>query len=79
MLAMFINVLLSVRKNGKITLIILAPTLAPCSPTFFISLSFSIAPRKAAVKTDKPDKNEGEKKTSVERKTSAEEGKDTKG
>ncbi|XP_030258803.1 DNA ligase 1 [Sparus aurata] len=47
------------------------PKKAPIS-TFF-------APRKTAVKTDKPEKNDGgEKKTSAERKTSAEESKDMK-
>lgn len=68
--------LLSVRKDGKI---LLCPN--PCSTlTFrFICSLFSIAPRKAAVKTEKPEKNEGDKKTSAERKTSAEETKDTKG
>ncbi|XP_073346560.1 DNA ligase 1 [Pagrus major] len=43
-------------------------------------ISSFFAPRKAAVKTEKPEKNEGgEKKTSAERKSSAEESKDTKG
>lgn len=42
-------------------------------------ISSFFAPRKAAVKTEKPENNEGEKKTSAERKTSAEESKDTKG
>ncbi|XP_074508250.1 DNA ligase 1 isoform X1 [Sebastes fasciatus] len=42
-------------------------------------ISSFFAPRKATVKTEKPEKNEGEKKTSAERKTSAEESKDTKG
>ncbi|XP_054452319.1 DNA ligase 1 isoform X2 [Anoplopoma fimbria] len=43
-------------------------------------ISSFFAPRKAAVKTEKPENNEGEKKTtSAERKSSAEESKDTKG
>ncbi|XP_040000412.1 LOW QUALITY PROTEIN: DNA ligase 1 [Xiphias gladius] len=42
-------------------------------------ISSFFAPRKAAVKTEKPDKNEGEKKTHAERKSSAEEIKGTKG
>uniref|UniRef100_UPI0037E82E0E DNA ligase 1 isoform X2 n=1 Tax=Semicossyphus pulcher TaxID=241346 RepID=UPI0037E82E0E len=42
-------------------------------------ISSFFAPRKSAVKTEKPEKNEGEKKTSAERKTSAEESKETKG
>lgn len=44
----------------------------------FTLFFFLIAPRKAAVKTEKPDKKEGEKKTSAERKTLAQEGKDLK-
>ncbi|KAJ4937386.1 hypothetical protein JOQ06_001947, partial [Pogonophryne albipinna] len=39
----------------------------------------SPAPRKAAVKTEKSEKSEGEKQTSPERKVSAEESKDVKG
>ncbi|KAF7655755.1 hypothetical protein LDENG_00050700 [Lucifuga dentata] len=42
-------------------------------------ISSFFAPRKAAVKTEKPDKNEGEKKTSVATKSAAEESKDLKG
>ncbi|XP_044076655.1 DNA ligase 1 isoform X2 [Siniperca chuatsi] len=42
-------------------------------------ISSFFAPRKAAVKTEKPEKHEGEKKMSAERKTSAEESEDTKG
>ncbi|GLD50740.1 DNA ligase 1 isoform X1 [Lates japonicus] len=42
-------------------------------------ISSFFAPRKAAVKTEKPEKNDEEKKTSTERKSSAEESKDTKG
>ncbi|XP_043990597.1 DNA ligase 1 [Gambusia affinis] len=42
-------------------------------------ISSFFAPRKAAVKTEKPEKNEGEKKTSAERKSSEEEQKDAKG
>ncbi|XP_070701770.1 DNA ligase 1 [Pempheris klunzingeri] len=43
-------------------------------------ISSFFAPRKAAVKTEKPEKDDGEKKTtSAERKTSVEESKDTKG
>lgn len=42
-------------------------------------ISSFFAPRKAAVKTEKPEKDEGEKKMSAERKSSAEESKDTKG
>lgn len=68
--------LLSVRKDGKI---LFCPNACSTLTHLFISLSFSIAPRKAAVKTEKPDKNGGEKKTTAERKTSAEEGKDIKG
>ncbi|XP_074545458.1 DNA ligase 1 [Halichoeres trimaculatus] len=41
-------------------------------------ISSFFAPRKAATKTEKPEKDEGEKKTSAERKTSAEESKETK-
>lgn len=68
--------LLSVRKDANI---LLCPS--PCSAlTFlFVFIFFKTAPRKAAVKTEKPEKNEGEKKTSGERKTSTEESKDTKG
>lgn len=54
------------------------PALAQWSFTFFI-FTFSIAPRKAAVKTENPAKNEGEKKTSTKRKSSVEEDKDEKG
>ncbi|KAM4556092.1 DNA ligase 1 [Fundulus diaphanus] len=42
-------------------------------------ISSFFAPRKAGVKTEKPEKNEGQKKTSAERKNSEEERKDTKG
>ncbi|XP_041804951.1 DNA ligase 1 [Chelmon rostratus] len=42
-------------------------------------ISSFFAPRKAAVKTEKPDVNEGAKAASAERKASAEESKDTKG
>lgn len=42
-------------------------------------ISSFFAPRKAAVKTEKPERDEGERKTSAERKSSAEESKDTKG
>ncbi|XP_014863946.1 PREDICTED: DNA ligase 1 [Poecilia mexicana] len=42
-------------------------------------ISSFFAPRKAAVKTEKPEKNEGEKKTSAERKSSDEEQRDAKG
>ncbi|PWA30036.1 hypothetical protein CCH79_00009728 [Gambusia affinis] len=42
-------------------------------------ISSFFAPRKAAVKTEKPEKNEGEKKTSAERKSSEEGQKDAKG
>uniref|UniRef100_A0A3P8NLY1 DNA ligase n=1 Tax=Astatotilapia calliptera TaxID=8154 RepID=A0A3P8NLY1_ASTCA len=48
-------------------------------PTRKAPISSFFAPRKAAVKTEKPEKNEGEKKTSPERKRSEEESKDTKG
>lgn len=52
------------------------------SPLWFINLPrvvvSRIAPRKAAVKTEKSDSSEGEKKTSVERKSPKEEAKDTK-
>ncbi|MEQ2231524.1 tRNA ligase [Ilyodon furcidens] len=42
-------------------------------------ISSFFAPRKAGVKTQKPEKNEGEKKMSAERKNCEEEQKDTKG
>lgn len=42
-------------------------------------ISSFFAPRKAAVKTEKPEKNEGEKTTDAEKKSSAEKSKDTKG
>ncbi|KAL3055604.1 hypothetical protein OYC64_018305 [Pagothenia borchgrevinki] len=42
-------------------------------------ISSFFAPRKAAVKTEKSEKSEGEKQTSPERKVSAEESKDVKG
>ncbi|XP_014908623.1 DNA ligase 1 [Poecilia latipinna] len=42
-------------------------------------ISSFFAPRKAAVKTEKPEKNKGEKKTSAERKSSDEEQRDAKG
>ncbi|KAM7400129.1 hypothetical protein PAMA_004706 [Pampus argenteus] len=42
-------------------------------------ISSFFAPRKAAVKTEKPEKDEGEKKMSAEKKSSAEESKDAKG
>ncbi|KAM6919201.1 DNA ligase 1 [Xenentodon cancila] len=42
-------------------------------------ISSFFAPRKAAVKTEKPEKSEGEKKMSAERKSTEEERKDTKG
>ncbi|XP_026230336.1 DNA ligase 1 [Anabas testudineus] len=48
-------------------------------PTKKAPISSFFAPRKAAVKTEKPEKNEGEKNTSAERRSSAEESKDTKG
>ncbi|XP_062285030.1 DNA ligase 1 [Scomber scombrus] len=41
-------------------------------------ISSFFAPRKAVVKTEKPERDEGEKKMSTERKSSAEESKDTK-
>lgn len=43
-----------------------------------LGVVFQIAPRKAAVKTEKTDGGEAEKKTSVERKSAKEEAKDTK-
>ena len=71
--------LLSVRKDSKI---LSRPN--PCStltfPFHFYLFFFSKAPRKTAVKTEKPETSDGgEKKTSAERKTSAEESKDMKG
>ncbi|KAM7379731.1 hypothetical protein PAMP_005262 [Pampus punctatissimus] len=42
-------------------------------------ISSFFAPRKVAVKTEKPEKDEGEKKMSAEKKSSAEESKDAKG
>ena len=64
---------------GKTAKYCSAPTPAPRSPSPLFVVVFLIAPRKAAVKTEKVEKSEGEKKTSPEKKTSAEESKDTKG
>lgn len=68
--------LLSVRKDSKI---LFCPNLCPALTFPYICFFSPKAPRRAAVKTEKPDKSEGEKTPSAERKTSADEGKDTKG
>lgn len=76
MLSVLINVLSSVTGETANNVMSQPLLIAQFLPACLFGLL--IAPRKAAVKTEKADSSEGEKKTSAERKTSTEEAKDTK-
>lgn len=66
-------------KIAQYFLLSTPPLLLHTSPSFYLFVFFSAAPRKAAAKTDKTETNEGEKKTNPEKKNLGQECKDKMG